>query len=62
MVSKINSKFTMEDVKIAHSLKPYLSEKKFVRQFGYLNYKISKGYTSEQIVKLYDKTINKQSN
>lgn len=45
------AKFTMEDVKAAHELKPYLPQKKFVKQFGFLNYKITKGWTMERIVK-----------
>ena len=43
-------KFTMDDVTIAHSLKPYLPVEKFIKQFAFLNYKISKGWTMEKIV------------
>jgi hypothetical protein len=43
-------KFTMDDVAIAHSLKPYLPVEKFIKQFAFLNYKISKGWTMEKIV------------
>jgi len=45
-------KFTMDDVVIAHSLKPYLPVEKFIKQFAFLNYKISKGWTMEKIVNI----------
>ena len=48
-------KFTMEDVKIAHSLKPYLPEEKFLKQFAFLNLKITQGWNMNKIVQLYDK-------
>ena len=57
----ITKKFTMEDVKIAHSLKPYLPEIKFIKQFAFLNLKISKGWDMSKITKLYDK-INENDN
>lgn len=44
----------MEDVKAAHALKPYLPEKKFIKQFAFLNYKISKGWTEDRIIKYVD--------
>jgi hypothetical protein len=31
-------------------LKPYLPVEKFIKQFAFLNYKISKGWTMEKIV------------
>lgn len=52
-----DKKFSMEDVKAAHALKPYLPEKKFIKQFAFLNYKISKGWTVDRIVKYVDLLI-----
>jgi hypothetical protein len=49
-----DKKFSMEDVKAAHALKPYLPEKKFIKQFAFLNYKISKGWTEDRIIKYVD--------
>lgn len=37
------SKFTMEDVRLVHSMKPYLPIERFIKLYGYFNYKISKG-------------------
>ena len=52
-------KFTMDDVAIAHSLKPYLPVEKFIKQFAFLNYKISKGWTMEKIVnKIHNGFLN----
>jgi len=48
----VTAKFTMEDVDSAHMIKPYLPKKYFLKKFGYLNYKISKGWDMERIVKL----------
>ena len=49
-------KFTMDDVDAAHALKPYLAKKKFLKFFGYLNFKISKGWNRERITKLIELT------
>lgn len=46
----------MEDVKTAHALKPYLPQKKFVRFFGFLNFKISKGWNEKRIEKFISLT------
>jgi len=51
---KKSDKFTMEDVDSAHMLKPYLPKKYFLKKFAYLNYKISKGWDMERIVKLIE--------
>jgi len=53
-----DKKFSMEDVKAAHALKPYLPEKKFIKQFAFLNYKISKGWTEDRIVRYVDLLLN----
>ena len=45
-------KFTMEDVEAAHSLKPYLPKERFIKFFGFLNFKIHKGWSGEKIAKL----------
>ena len=47
-------KFTMEDVEAAHSLKPYLPKERFVKFFGFLNFKIHKGWSGEKITKLIE--------
>jgi hypothetical protein len=47
-------KFTMEDVRAAHAIKPYLPLKRFIRFFGFLNFKISKGWSGEKIAKLIE--------
>lgn len=51
-------KFTMEDVDIAHELKPYLPKKVFVKKFAYLNSKLRKGWSLEKVIKLME-VINK---
>lgn len=53
-------KFTMEDVKISHSIKPYLPEKKFVKFFGFLNFKISKGWNEKRIQKYIELSLSEQ--
>jgi len=41
----------MEDVKAAHALKPYLPVEKFIKQFAFLNLKISQGWDMNKVVK-----------
>jgi len=47
-------KLTMEDVKAAHSIKPYLPEKRFVKFFGFINYKLKKGWSGQKIMRLIE--------
>ena len=51
----------MEDVKTAHSLKPYLPEEKFIKQFAFLNFKISKGVSMDEIVYMYDSIMESKN-
>jgi hypothetical protein len=44
----------MEDVEAAHSIKPYLPRERFVKFFGFLNFKIHKGWSGEKIAKLIE--------
>jgi len=50
-------KFSMEDVDAAHALKPYLPKERFIRFFGFLNYKLSKGWSGEKIAKLIELAV-----
>lgn len=50
----------MEDVNAAHELKVYLPKKKFVKFFGYLNFKISKGWDEERITKLIELSLSER--
>jgi len=52
--SRTSNKFTMEDVNAAHSIKPYLPKKRFIKFFGFLNYKLSKGWSGQKIAKLIE--------
>jgi|TARA_R110000822_G_scaffold110691_1_gene241077 hypothetical protein len=56
-----SKKFSMEDVKTAHSLKPYLPEEKFIKQFAFLNFKISKGVSMDEIVSMYDSIMESKN-
>jgi hypothetical protein len=47
-------KLTMQDVEAAHSLKPYLPKKRYVKFFGFINYKMKKGWSGEKIMKLIE--------
>lgn len=44
----------MQDVEAAHSLKPYLPKKRYVKFFGFINYKMKKGWSGEKIMKLIE--------
>jgi len=52
--SRTSNKFTMEDVNAAHAIKPYLPKKRFIKFFGFLNYKLSKGWSGQKIAKLIE--------
>jgi len=47
-------KFTMEDVNSAHAIKPYLPKKVFVKKFAYLNSKLRKGWSIDQVARLLE--------
>ena len=52
MINKIKEKkFSMEDVRVAHALKPYLPVEKFIKQFAFLNLKISQGWDMNKVMK-----------
>jgi hypothetical protein len=48
------NKLTMQDVEAAHALKPYLPRKRFVKFFGFINYKLKKGWSGKKIMKLIE--------
>ena len=47
-------KLTMKDVEAAHALKPYLPKKRYVKFFGFINYKMKKGWPGEKVMKLIE--------
>lgn len=52
MMNKLKrKKFSMEDVKAAHALKPYLPVEKLIKQFAFLNLKISQGWDMNKVIK-----------
>ena len=44
----------MRDVEAAHALKPYLPKKRYVKFFGFINYKMKKGWPGEKVMKLFE--------